>query len=73
LGRFVYQVVRHENGWAYRLEQTYSRVFPTQLDAKAAAKDAARKMHEPGDETLVHVEDRPLHWRTELRLSPRHG
>jgi hypothetical protein len=71
LGRFIYQVVKHERGWAYRLEQTYSRVFPTQADAIEAAKDAARKMHEPGDQTVVNVEDRPRRWRTELTISPR--
>jgi hypothetical protein len=25
-------------------------------------------MHEPGDETLVQVQDGPLQWRTELIL-----
>ena len=71
MGRFVYQVVRHEKGWAYRLEHTYSQVFPTQSDAIAAAKATAREMHESDDETIVRVEDRPLRWRTELTLSPR--
>ena len=56
MGRFVYQVVKHKSGWAYRLEHTYSRVFPTQSDAIAAAKATAREMHEPDDETVVRVE-----------------
>ena len=68
MGRFVYQVVRRENGWAYRLERTYSPVFSIQAEAVEAAVAAAHKMHEPDDETLVQVQSGPLQWRTELIL-----
>jgi hypothetical protein len=68
LGQFHYQVIRHQRGWAYRLEDTYSRVFPTQWEAVAAAKSAAIKMHEPGDETLVRVQDGGSNWRLELAI-----
>jgi hypothetical protein len=66
MARCHYQVVRHKHGWAYRLERTYSRVFPTQWQAIEAARAAALKMHEPGDDTQVLVQDGPLNWRTEL-------
>ena len=49
MGEFYYQVVRHKNGWAYRLQTTYSEVFTTQSEAIEAAKAAAHAMHEPGD------------------------
>jgi hypothetical protein len=68
LGQFHYQVIRHQRGWAYRLEDTYSRVFPTQWEATAAAKTTALKMHEPGDETLVRVQDGGCNWRLELAI-----
>jgi hypothetical protein len=68
LGQFHYQVIRHQRGWAYRLEDTYSRVFPTQWEATAAAKAAAIKMREPGDETLVRLQDGGSSWRLELAI-----
>ena len=66
MDRFLYKVVRHKHGWAYRLWSTYSPVFTTQAEAIQAAKAAAHEMHEPGDYTSVRVEERPLVWRTEL-------
>ena len=66
MGQFHYQVVRRQRGWAYHLEETYSRVFPTSWEAIAAAKATARAMHEPGDNTSVRVQDGPLRWRTVL-------
>ena len=75
MGRFRYQVVRHADGWAYRLDSTYSRVFATQSEALQAAKDAAYEMHEPGDATQVFIQDGPLDWRLELTLrdAPDHA
>ena len=57
MGRFLYQVVRHQHGWAYRLEDTYSAVFTTQALAIEAARTAAAAMHEEGDATVVRVEE----------------
>ena len=68
-GLFHYKVVKHEGGWAYRLHATYSRLFPTQSDATAAAMTEAREMHEPGDDTQVHVRDGPCAWRTVLVIN----
>ena len=73
MGRFLYQVVGRQQGWAYRLGDTYSRIFPTQFEATAAAKAAAIKMHEEGDETLVRVQDAALSWRTELTINGNPG
>ena len=72
MGLFLYQVVRRHNGWAYRLENTYSRIFTTQWEAIEAAKVAAREMHEQGDYTQVRIKDGPFGWRTELVISGAH-
>ena len=72
MGRFLYQVVRRHQGWAFRLGETYSRTFPSQFEATAAAKTSAISMHEHGDETLVGVQDGPLAWRTELVIKGTH-
>ena len=68
MGQFNYQVLRHRDGWAYRLEDTYSRIFPTRWEAIAAAKAGAIRMHERGDETLVRVHDGGSNWRLELAI-----
>jgi hypothetical protein len=73
MGLFIYKVVKHQNGWAYKLEDTYSSVFSTQFEAAAAAKKTAREMHEAGDFTQVKVKDGPLGWRTELVINGRHS
>ena len=72
MGLFLYKVVRHGNGWAYRLEETYSPIFRSQWEATEAAKVAAREMHEQGDYTQVRVKDGPLRWRTELVINGAH-
>ena len=69
MGQFHYQVARHQRGWAYRLENTYSPVFAASWEAIEAAKIAAREMHEPGDVTTVRVQDGPLSWRTVLVIN----
>lgn len=69
MGLFLYKVVKHQRGWAYRLDATYSRLFPTQWEATAAAKTEAREMHEPGDSTQVRVQDGSCSWRTVLVIN----
>ncbi len=65
MGTFYYMVVPRENGWAYRLDNTFSLVFPTQAAAVEAVKIAAMKMNESGDDTQVRVFGDDLQWRTE--------
>jgi hypothetical protein len=62
---FHYMVVPREGGWAYRLENTFSAVFPTQAEAVEAAKSTAMQMHEHGDDTQVRVFGDDQQWRTE--------
>jgi hypothetical protein len=71
MGTFDYQVIRRQNGWGYRLEETYSPIFGTQAEAIAEAKKAAQAMHEEGDFTRVRVEEAPLTWRTEFARGTR--
>jgi hypothetical protein len=66
MGAFDYQIIRRQNGWVYRLEDTYSPAFVTQAEAIAEAKKTAHAMHEIGDFTRVRVQEGPLTWRTEL-------
>ncbi len=46
-------------------ENTFSPVLPTEVAAVEAAKIAAMRMHESGDDTQVRVFGDDLQWRTE--------
>jgi hypothetical protein len=65
MGTFYYAVEPRGGGWAYRLDDTFSPVFPTQAAALQAAKVEATRMHEVGDDTQVRVFDDDQQWRTE--------
>ncbi len=62
----VYQIVRHDGGWAYRVNETYSEPFRTHDEARRAAALAAREQEEPGSATLITWEDEQGHWHREL-------
>ncbi len=65
MGTFYYMVVPREGGWSYRLENTFSQVFPTQAAAIEAARAEAVRMHEAGDDTEVRSFGADQQWRTE--------
>lgn len=64
--KIVYEVVRHDGGWAYRLNGAYSETFPSHDDARDAAKMAAREQRQPGETTEISWEDEDGHWHTEV-------
>jgi hypothetical protein len=70
MGQFHYLVVPHGIGWAYRLDYTYSPVFPTEAEAFEAAKKAAFAMHEEGDSTEVRRRQGGV-WRTKWAVEDR--
>ena len=43
MSKITYQVVQHDGGWAYRVDETFSESFPTHEAARAAAGRAARE------------------------------
>lgn len=61
----TYKIVRHDNGWAYTANGTFSEAFPTHAAALAAAKRAAREQRTPGDTHVIEYEDEKGVWRTE--------
>ncbi|MBB3132415.1 hypothetical protein FHS26_000110 [Rhizobium pisi] len=51
----TYQVVPHDNGWAYKLGNTLSETYPTADEAIVHAKDAAsRQKIGDGDALLAY-------------------
>jgi Uncharacterized protein conserved in bacteria (DUF2188) len=65
MSHVTYQIVRHEDGWAYKVGATFSEAFPTHAAALAAARAAASEQRVPGRTESIEYEDENGHWRTE--------
>ena len=61
-----YKVVKHDGGWAYRLNDVFSEPFPSMASALAAARRVAAEQHVPGDTRWIEYQDETGAWRTEL-------
>jgi hypothetical protein len=61
----VYQIVRHEDGWAYKVDGTFSEAFPTHAAALVAARRAAQEQRVPGRTEAIEYEDEKGRWHTE--------
>lgn len=64
--KVTYEIVEHDNGWAYRVNGVYSETFPSHEAARAAAERAAREQHIPGNTTTISWEDKDGRWHEEL-------
>jgi hypothetical protein len=62
----TYKVVRHEGGWAYTVEGSFSESFPTHEAALAAARAAAAEQRVPGQTEVIEYEDENGRWHTEV-------
>jgi hypothetical protein len=62
----TYEIVPHEDGWAYRVDGVYSETFPTHDAAKAAARRAAGEQRVSGDTAAIAYEDERGRWHEEL-------
>jgi hypothetical protein len=65
MSHVTYQIVRHEDGWAYTVDGTFSEAFPTHAAALAAARAAALEQRVPGHTEVIEYEDEKGHWHTE--------
>jgi Uncharacterized protein conserved in bacteria (DUF2188) len=63
--KIIYQIVRHDGGWAYKVDETFSEAFKTHDEARKAAERAAREQAEPGEATVISYEDKEGHWHEE--------
>jgi hypothetical protein len=63
--KITYEIVRHDGGWAYRVDETFSETFPSHDAAHQAAEIAAREQEEPGETTVISYEDKKGHWHDE--------
>ncbi len=64
--RFIYEIVQHDGGWAYRAGETFSETFPSHDAARRAAERAAAEQIAPGEATQINYEDSKGKWHKEL-------
>jgi hypothetical protein len=65
MSHVTYRIVRHDNGWAYQVEGTFSEAFPTHAAALAAARAAAEEQRVPGSTEVIEYEDANGSWHRE--------
>lgn len=66
MAKLTYEIVKHDGGWAYRANGTYSERFATHDAARKAAERAAREQLAPGETTTISYEDDKGHWHDEI-------
>jgi hypothetical protein len=64
----TYRIVRHDEGWAYKVGDVFSERFNTHAEALQAAKRAAREQQIPGATHDIEYEDKHGNWRVETAL-----
>ncbi len=64
----TYRIVRHDEGWAYKVGDVFSERFDTHNTALKAAKRAAEEQRTPGDTHAIEYEDENGKWHTETAL-----
>jgi len=63
--RIVYDIVEHDGGWAYKLDDVFSETFDTKEQATAAAEDVAARQQLSGDDEAIQYQDEHGAWREE--------
>lgn len=61
----TYHVVRHDEGFAYRVGDVYSEPFPTHEEAMEAARIAAAEHRLSGRDAEISYQDETGRWRRE--------
>ncbi len=64
--KIIYEIVEHDVGWAYRVDDVFSETFPIHDMARREAERAASEQVVAGDTTGISYEDKDGHWHDEL-------
>jgi hypothetical protein len=65
MAHVIYRIVRHDEGWAYKVGDVFSERFDSHKAALEAAKRAAREQRIPGATHAIEYEDASGKWHTE--------
>ena len=63
--KIVYEIVEHDGGWAYKLDDVFSETYPTKEQATTAANDVAARQQLSGESEVVQYQDDKGTWREE--------
>jgi hypothetical protein len=66
MAQVTYEVVEHDGGWAYKVEDVFSETFATHDEARRAADAAARRQQLGGESRVIEYEDAGGQWHTEV-------
>ena len=66
MSKIIYKVVRHDGGWAYEANGTFSERFPSRQAAHQAAVRVAAEQEAPGETSYISWEDDKGHWHEEV-------
>ena len=64
--KIVYDIIKHDGGWAFKLGDTISETFASHDSAFAAAKRVAREQQLAGETAAISWEDERGRWHEEL-------
>jgi hypothetical protein len=62
----VYKIVKHGEGWAYQVGQTFSETYLDHDGARSAARAAAKEHELAGNTVGITFEDKDGRWHEEL-------
>jgi Uncharacterized protein conserved in bacteria (DUF2188) len=65
MSKIIYRVVRHDGGWAYTADGTFSELFRTREAARKALKVAASERVVPGETVKVSYDAEKGRWHSE--------
>jgi hypothetical protein len=64
--KVTYEIIRHEDGWAYKARGTISETFPSHDAALVVARTAAGEQKVPGETVGIQYETADGKWHEEL-------
>jgi hypothetical protein len=66
VSKITYKVIKHDGGWAYESNGTFSEPFRTREEARVAAKLAASEQAAPGKTNGIFYEGDKGSWHNEV-------
>jgi hypothetical protein len=66
MAKVTYEIVKHDGGWAYKVDETFSEPYPSHDAARKAAERAAKEQLAPGQTTPISYEDKQGRWHNEV-------
>ncbi|WP_027488324.1 DUF2188 domain-containing protein [Allorhizobium undicola] len=66
MAKLVYEIVPHDEGWAYRLNGAYSERFSSHDEALEAARIVVKEMQIADEPVRIAYQDEKGHWHSEI-------